>query len=286
MPEMKRNVKDSVFTYLFSNPTYACELYQYLHPEDTSVTEEDCKLVTIQNILSNGQYNDLGLLIRDTLIILAEAQSTYSPNLPIRIFLYMAQEYKDYIDKYKLNLYSSKAVTLPKAELYMVYSGKKQDVPEVLRLSDLCGGEGSIEVTVKVLRGGDSSIVGQYVEFCKIADAQRALYGLTKKAIQETICICLERGILVPFLTARQKEVVDIMEMLFSQEEVWELSRREIADEARQEGRQEGEIKGLFHAIKSLIETTGMSVEQAMTALQIMEKDRPQYLDMLGSAGQ
>ncbi|MBD5160794.1 MAG: hypothetical protein HDT14_01990 [Oscillibacter sp.] len=278
MPEMKRTVKDSVFTYLFSDPTYARELYLYLHPEDTSVTEADCKLVTIQNILSNGQYNDLGLLIRDTLIILAEAQSTFSPNLPIRIFLYMAQEYKDYIDAHKLNLYSTKAVTLPKAELYMVYSGNKKDVPEVLRLSDLCGGEGSIEVTVKVLRGGDSSIVGQYVEFCKIADEQRALYGLTKKAIQETIRICLERGILVPFLTARQKEVIDIMEMLFSQEQVWELDRRD--------ARQEGEIKGLFRAIKSLIETTGMSVEQAMTALQVAEKDRPQYLDMLGSIGQ
>ena len=202
----------------------------------------------------------------------------------------MAQEYKDYIDEHKLNLYSSKAVTLPKAELYMVYSGKKQDVPEVLRLSDLCGGAGSIEVTVKVLRGGDSSIVGQYVEFCKIADEQRALYGLTRKTIQETIRICLERGILAPFLTARQKEVVDIMEMLFSQEQVWELDRQEIAREAwqggRQEGRREGEVKGLFRAIKSLIETTGMSVDQAMTALQVAEKDRPQYLDMLGIIGQ
>ena len=286
MADMNRKFKDSVFTYLFSDPQYARELYMYLHPEDTGVTEDDCKLVTIQNILSNGQYNDLGLLIRDTLIILAEAQSTFSPNVPIRILLYMAQEYKDYISGHKLNLYSTKAVTLPKAELYMVYSGNEKDTPEVLRLSELCGGEGSIEVTVKVLRGGDSSIVGQYVEFCKIADEQRALYGLTKKAIQETIRICLERGILVPFLTARQKEVVDIMEMLFSQEEVWELDRREIADEARHEGQQEGEIKGLFRAIKSLIETTGMSVEQAMTALQITEKDRPQYLDMLGSAGQ
>ena len=99
MPEMKRTVKDSVFTYLFSDPAYARELYLYLHPEDTSVTEEDCTLVTIQNLLSNGQYNDLGLLIRGKLIILAEAQSSFSPNLPIRILLYMAQEYKDYIER-------------------------------------------------------------------------------------------------------------------------------------------------------------------------------------------
>jgi len=229
MPEMKRTVKDSVFTYLFSDPHYARELYLYLHPEDSSVTEEDCKIVTIQNILSDGQYNDLGLQIRDILLILAEAQSTFSPNVPIRVLLYLAKEYKTYIDKHKLRLYSTKAVTLPKAELYMIYSGNKKDVPDVLRLSDLCGGECGVEITVKILRGGDNSIVGQYVEFCKIADEQRALYGLTKEAIQETIRICLDQGILVPFLTAKREEVVDIMEMLFSQEEVWELDRQEIA---------------------------------------------------------
>lgn len=236
MPEMKRTVKDSVFTYLFSDPHYARELYLYLHPEDSSVTEEDCKIVTIQNILSDGQYNDLGLQIRDILLILAEAQSTFSPNVPIRVLLYLAQEYKTYIDKHKLRLYSTKAVTLPKAELYMIYSGNKKDVPDVLRLSDLCGGECGVEITVKILRGGDNSIVGQYVEFCKIADEQRALYGLTKEAIQETIRICLEQGILVPFLTAKREEVVDIMEMLFSQEEIWELDRQEIARTAMEEG--------------------------------------------------
>ena len=245
MAEMKRTVKDSVFTYLFSDPHYARELYLYLHPEDTSITEEDCKLVTIQNILSDGQYNDLGLQIRDILLILAEAQSTFSPNLPIRVLLYLAKEYKAYIDRHKLRLYSTKAVTLPKAELYMIYSGRKENIPEVLRLSDLCGGEGGVEVTVRILRGGDSSIVGQYVEFCRIADEQRAMYGLTRQAIQETIRICLERDILAPFLTARREEVVDIMEMLFSQEEVWELDRQEVARTAREEGLQKGRREGL-----------------------------------------
>jgi len=244
MPEMKRTLKDSVFTYLFSDPQYARELYLYLHPEDSDVTVEECKLVTTENILSDGQYNDLGLQVRDTIIILVEAQSTFSRNLPLRLLMYLAATYKKYIADHELLLYSSKAVTVPKAELYMVYTRSKEDVPEVLRLSDLCGGVGSVEVTVKVLRGGDSSILGQYVEFCKIADEQRSLYGLTKKAIQESIRICLERGILVPFLTSRREEVIDIMEMLFSQEEVWEMERRNIERIARQEGRQEGRREG------------------------------------------
>lgn len=249
MPEMKRTVKDSVFTTLFSDPQYARELYLYLHPEDSDVTEAECRLITIENILSDGQYNDLGLQVRDKIIVLVEAQSTFSANLPLRMLMYLAATYKTYIAENGMLLYSSKTISVPRAELYMVYTETKEDVPEVLRLSDLCGGEGSVEVTVKVLRGGDSSILGQYVEFCKIADEQRKLYGLTKKAIQETIRICLERGILVPFLTARREEVIDIMEMLFSQEEVWEMERQHIAMESEKRGEARGEARGMAQGI-------------------------------------
>ena len=86
--------------------------------------------------------------------------------------------------------------------------------------------------------------MGQYVEFCKISDEQRGLYGLTREAIQETIRICLERGILVPFLRSRREEVIDIMELLFNQEEVWNLERQAIARDARLEGRREGRLEG------------------------------------------
>ena len=106
---------------------------------------------------------------------------------------------------------------------------------DVLRLSDLCSGPGSVEVSVQVLRG-DDSILGQYVEFCQIADEQRTIHGLTKTAIQETMRICQDRAILVPFLTTSRKEVIDIMEMLFSQEEVWEMTKKEIRQEEREAG--------------------------------------------------
>ena len=240
MPEMKRTFKDSVFTYLFSDPKYMRELYLYLHPEDADVREDEFQLVTTENILSVGQYNDLGIQVRDKLILLVEAQSVFSVNIPLRMLMYLAATYKEYVAKHELSLYSTKAVTVPLAELYVVYTGTKDDVPEVLRLSDLCGGRGSAEVEVTVLRGGDDSILGQYVAFCKIADEQRKAYGLTKTAIQETMRICRERGVLTPFLAARRKEVIDIMELLFSQEEIREMDRREARREGQQEGRREG----------------------------------------------
>ena len=70
MPKMKRDIKDSVFTLMFKQPEYALQLYQTLHPEDADATEEDCKVVTLENILTVGAYNDLGLQIRDKLLIL------------------------------------------------------------------------------------------------------------------------------------------------------------------------------------------------------------------------
>ena len=98
--------------------------------------------------------------------------------------------------------------------------------------------------------GLDNNII-----FYQIADEQCKLHGRTKLAIQETMRICLEKGVLTPFLTARRKEVIDIMEMLFSQEEVWEMTRKEIAKEAKQEGRQE--ITALYSELQRRLDPLG-----------------------------
>ncbi len=49
------------------------------------------------------------------------------------------------------------------------------------------------------------------------------------------------------------------MEMLFSQEEVWEMTRKEIAREAKQEGRQEGrqEVTALYSELQRRLDPLG-----------------------------
>ena len=91
VPRMKYTLKDSVFTFIFKQPEYARELYLALHPEDPDVTEADCKLVTLENILTTGMYNDIGLQVRDKMILLIEAQSTFSVNIVLRMLLYLAE---------------------------------------------------------------------------------------------------------------------------------------------------------------------------------------------------
>lgn len=135
MAEMKRSVKDSVFTYLFKQPEYTRQLYLALHPEDADVKESDFKLVTLENVLTTGFYNDLGIQVRNRLILLVEAQSTFSVNIALRMLLYLAGTYKEYIEEQKLDLYGSHPVEIPRPELYVVYTGDREEVPETLRLS-------------------------------------------------------------------------------------------------------------------------------------------------------
>ena len=58
VPEgMKRTIKASVFSDLFSQKKYLLQLYQTLHPEDTATTEDDLRDITIENILVYDLYS-------------------------------------------------------------------------------------------------------------------------------------------------------------------------------------------------------------------------------------
>lgn len=278
MAELRRVVKDSVFTCLFGQMEYALELYRSLHPEDTDVTEEDCEIVTLENVLTVNQYNDFGLRVRDMLILLLEAQSTFSPNVALRIFMYLAETYKRYVEERKLNLYGSTPVKVPRPELYVVYTGSGKDVPETLHLSDLYEGAGGAELEVKVLRGsGAGNILDQYVRFCQIADECRKQYGNTQKAITEILRRCREEGILTLFLSVREKEVSDIMTTLFDYEKILEIHDYHVAKEAEAKGIEKGMEKGmekgveqtLLASLKALMAKLGYTAEQAMDMLSV-----------------
>lgn len=251
MPEMKRSIKDSVFTLMFREPKYALQLYKALHPEDKNVTEADCKIVTLENILTVGQFNDLGLLVRDLLLMLTEAQSTFTVNITPRLLMYVAESYKEHVDEHKLDLYGSKPLKLPRPELYMIYTGPRQDVPETIHLSDLYEGAGDVEVCVHVIRRtGTGDILDQYVRFCEIVDEKRKQYGTAEKTVEKILKQCREEGVLVPFLASREKEVRDIMVTLFSQERALEIYGYNVAKDAKEEGREEGREEGIAEGME------------------------------------
>lgn len=130
----KRKIRDSVFTNLFQDKKYLLQLYQALHPEDREVTEDEIEDVTIKNVLVDTAYNDLGFSVGNRLMILVESQSTFTFNIIIRALMYLIQTYHEYFKRTDQNLYGSKKVTIPKPELYMIFTGERKDIPDTMFL--------------------------------------------------------------------------------------------------------------------------------------------------------
>lgn len=206
----KRKIKDSVFTNLFQDKKYLLQLYKALHPEDSDVTEDKIADITIKHVLIDGDYNDLGFSVGNRLMVLVESQSTWTVNIIIRALMYLVQTYHDYFKRTNQNLYGSKKVNMPKPELYMIYTGNKKNVPDIISLSKefFEGVEIPIDAKVKVLyKESEEDIIGQYIIFSKVYNEQRKLYGATKEAILETIRICKDRNVLKEYLENKEQEV-------------------------------------------------------------------------------
>lgn len=181
---VKHTIKDSVFTNLFQDKKYLLQLYQALHPEDTTTTEDELTDVTIKNVLTDNIYNDIGFMVGNRLMILVEAQSTWTVNIVIRALMYLVQTYRDYFDKTKQNLYKTKKAVMPTPELYVIYTGERKDKKEYISLSEefFGGAKTALDVTMKVIYDGENGdIINQYVIFTKVCTEQIKLYGRTKR---------------------------------------------------------------------------------------------------------
>ena len=239
----KRSIKDSVFTDIFKDPKNLLKLYKALHPDDNSIEIDDLSIVTISNILTTGVYNDLGFMAGDHLLILIEAQSTWSVNTVVRILEYLAHTYNQYFTDKGIDLYGSKIANLPKPELYVIYTGDRKERPEYISFREefFKNEDIPIEVKVKVIYDSTSGdILNQYIAFTKICDEQVRKYGRTKQAVEETIRICQDKNILKEYLDSRKKEVIDIMVALYDEQEILDrfVSSRE----------KESKIKGNIEA--------------------------------------
>lgn len=269
---MQRNVNNSVFVNIFKNKKYLAELYQVLHPED-EINEDDLEVITIENILANDMYNDLGFLVKNKLIVLVEAQTTWSTNIIVRMFLYLARTYQDLIydnRDLRIRLYGSGKMELPKPELYVIYTGDRGDKSATLSLkNDVFHDSDVIDLKAKVIFADrlSKNIINQYIAFCGILKEQMGAYkGDKKTAIRETIRICIEYGNLREYLSNHKKEVEDNMFAMLTQDEILcdriEMEREEAAIIERIETARELGIEN-EKIIPMLISRFGLTQDEA-----------------------
>jgi len=256
--EGRRRTKDHVFTDLFDQKEYQKLLYKALHPEAPDIKSSELETLTLETILDSGIYNDLGILAKDKILLLVEAQSTYSENILYRSLMYLAKSYQKYADDRKIRLYGTRKAQMPAPELYMVYSGEKGNHPDILSFKETFFKDVKcdIEVKIKIIYAdGSGNIIDQYIGFCRVFNEQRKLYpDDPRKAIQETVRICKDKNLLKKYLEKHETEVIDMMDALYSQEKVDELREYEARKEAREEGIGIGEKKGEAKSFWTLVQ--------------------------------
>ena len=258
-----REVRNSVFLDLFQRKKYLLQLYRTLHPEDSTVTEEDLNVITLSNILVRDIYNDLGFSVGNRLIILMEAQTQWSENIVLRQLFYIVQTLRNWIEDHDISMYGTRRITLPKMEAYVIYTGARMDLPEQLSLRDLYGEQTDLDIRVRILRyeEGEQDIISQYIRFCRILTLQVRKYRVSLKAIESTIAICENENVLREYLKEHEREVRDMIwtEPVFD-EEIMNRALRNNPDPiedlieeeraiyrmmGREDGRAEGRAEGL-----------------------------------------
>ena len=212
---VNRQAKNSVFLDLFSRPEYYLQIYKELFPDDHEITLEDLQLVTIKNVLAIHPYNDLGILARDKLIVLVEAQSEGSVNVIFRLPEYYFDEMDYYIHTHHLDLHDKTKIEVPDVEAFIIYSGAGKVEKKTLSLKEefFGGKDGKPDFTAQVICGDyKGGIIEEYIGFCRVFDEQRNLYPDDRSfGIAETVRICKERGYLVNYLDEHFAEVEKIM---------------------------------------------------------------------------
>jgi len=281
---MNLKYKDSVFSFLFSDPDLLRELYCALEgvnlPEDIPVT-----INTLKDVLYMELINDISFVIGGKMVVLIEHQSTINPNLTIRLLLYIARVYEKIIKE--KSLYSGKRLSIPRPEFYVLYNGKAPYPDEQdLRLSDafdkleILGLKEkeipALELKLRVINineGRNRDIaarcrkLSEYSAFiAKVRIFEQEL-GDKEAAMKKAIKYCRDHDILREFLELHATEVFNMLITEWNTEDAKEVWYEEGFEDGLEQGRQEklrttAKLKNLGVSIEIISQATGLSAEE------------------------
>ena len=186
--------------------------------------------------------------------------------------MYLVQTYHNYFERTKQSLYTSKKVQMPVPEVYVIYTRERKEKPLEVSLSqEFFGGkESCIDIKVKMIYDGkEGDIINQYVTFTKVCNEQVKLYGRTQEAILETIRICRDRDVLREYLESREQEVVDIMMVLYDEEEIMRSYVESEVYEATQKATQKVRQDEKVETAKRLLEDGTLPIDKVAKLLEL-----------------
>jgi len=280
--------KDTVFTFLFSNPVLLRELYSAIEgvtlPPDVPVN-----INTLTDVLFREQRNDISFLLDNRLIVLIEHQSTINENMPLRFLMYIGRLYEKITnedDRFKIKLEK-----IPKPEFIVLYNGEDEypDYKE-LRLSDAFMETDRIKIDLplelvvqvyNINKGRNREILGRsrtLDSYSLFIDKMREYYKEYEKkyydrkerlakAANSAINYCKKNNILRKFLKEHGSEVLNLLTAEYDPEVEMRVVREEALEKGMEIGREEGLITSARNALAQGISTetvqkiTGLSLE-------------------------
>ena len=294
-----REYKSTVFAMLFKDRDNLLSLYNALNGSNYD-SADDLEIVTLENATYMAMKNDNSFLF-DKKLYLYEHQSTPNPNMPLRDLLYVATQYEKLINK--KSLYARSKVAIPNPHFVVFYNGiYKQPEREILKLSDLYyHGEEEPMLELKVVFLNINSGYNESLkESCRILReytlfVEKVRHKITEDdittetAIEESIQECISENILRDFLTANRKEVTKMSIFEYDEEKELKLLREAEFQAGLEQGIERGLEQGMERGLEqgrkameeqlknnicNLMETMGISLDQALDLLKVPEDKR------------
>ncbi|HCM91824.1 MAG TPA: hypothetical protein DIS78_04585 [Lachnospiraceae bacterium] len=241
--------KDRLFNFIFGkeeNRKWTLSLYNAVNGSDHD-DESMIEFNTLEDVMYLSMKNDTSFLIGNIMSVY-EHQSSFNPNMPLRMMEYVGRLYSGYISKNKFNKYGEKLIMLPTPKLVVFYNGLKEQADEsILRLSDSFDkghrNEADIEVRVRMLNvnhGRNKELMdrckplAEYAWFIDEIRKNRKEHD-TESSVRLAIEAMPDDCIIKGFLTGHMKEVEGMLDTEYNEAEVKELFK----EEGREEGREQ-----------------------------------------------
>lgn len=277
MKTANRNYKDSLFRDIFNSEERLAEICGALL--GSVVSAEDITLTTMDETLFSGIKNDVSFIVRRQYVLLAEHQSTLNANMPLRLLMYLAEIYRQYVDEDAI--YKKELIPLPAPKFYVFYNGEAY-MPDhsTLRLSNAFKGrEGAMELVVEVLNINDhpdrpifekSHALKSYSVFvAKVRECVRTGSAL-EAAVDNAVRYCIAHDYLGDYFRKKHtEEVFDMLDFAWNQERALEVRAEEAMEKER------------IFSIRNLMANLQWTAEKAMDALSIPKADQERYKAML-----
>jgi hypothetical protein len=279
---VNRRHKDSLFSWLFSDPPVLRELYGAL-ASVPAAPSLPITINTLEDVLFMERINDISFEIGDKMVVLLEHQSTINPNITLRLLMYIARIYEKIISG--KNIYSGKKLYLPWPEFYVLYNGTASYADKTtLRLSDsyedlaglgLTGDRPpqlELVATIYNINQGHNEAIARRCEklnhysafIAKVRD-----YGKEhdrEEAMKMAIRYCIEHDILKDFLETNASEVINMLMTEWNWDDAKEVWQAEAREEGLEKGLEEGAKKTARNALN---EGLPMEIIQKITGLDL-----------------